>query len=227
MTGIVAIADGLPNQTDLQWPQDASRVDADVLRARAADYLRLAAHAAPADVRRLVDKQPYNFLHIGHIGLIAMLFADARIVWCRRDPRDIALSIFSEGFAPSATYATDLEDIAFVIAQQERLMHHWQSVSPLPIIEMQYETVVIDTETEIRRLIDRICAPLAAGAIIRSGSAAFEAITRRACIRLAYTRQIYTPSASRSTSTRAINSSGEYDCALALPQTGRGQAMSS
>ena len=88
-----------------------------------------------------------------------MLFADARIVWCRRDPRDIALSIFSESFAPSATYATDLDDIAFVIAQQERLMLHWQSVSPLPIIEMQYETVVVDTETQVRRLIDAVGLP--------------------------------------------------------------------
>ena len=161
LTGIVAIADGLPNQTGLRWPQDAARVDVDVLRAHAADFLRLAAHAVPADVhspdvRRLVDKQPYNFLHIG---LIAMLFADARIVWCRRDPRDIALSIFSESFAPSAAYATDLDDIAFVIAQQQRLMHHWQSVSPLPIIEMQYETVVVDTETQVRRLIEYVGLP--------------------------------------------------------------------
>ena len=167
LTGIVAIADGLPDQTGLRWPQDTARVDADVLRVHAANYLRLAARAAPADVhspdvRRLVDKQPYNFLHIG---LIAMLFADARIVWCRRDPRDIALSIFSESFAPSATYATDLDDIAFVIAQQERLMLHWQSVSPLPIIEMQYETVVVDTESQVRRLIDFAGLPWDAGCL--------------------------------------------------------------
>ena len=85
---------------------------------------------------------------------IAMLFADARIVWCRRDPRDIALSIYSESFAPSATYATDLDDIAFAIAQQERLMRHWQAIAALPLLELQYETVVTDTEAQIRRLVD-------------------------------------------------------------------------
>ncbi len=151
LTGIVGIANDIPAQQRLRWPQDAARVDADWLRARAQEYLHIAARGAPADALRLIDKQPYNFLHIG---LIAMLFADARIVWCRRDPRDIALSIFSESFAPSATYATDLDDIAFVIAQQERLMRHWQMVSPLPIIEMRYETVVTETEAQIRRLID-------------------------------------------------------------------------
>lgn len=117
----------------------------------AQDYLDIATRHAPQDACRLVDKQPYNFMHLGMIG---MLFADARIVWCRRDPRDIALSIYSESFAPSATHATDLGDIAFMIAQQERLMRHWQAVSPLPILEMHYERMVEDSETQIRRLID-------------------------------------------------------------------------
>lgn len=151
LTGIVSIAETLPAATGLRWPQDAARLDPDALRARARDYLALATRGAPDGARRLIDKQPYNFLHVG---LIAMLFADARIVWCRRDPRDIALSIYSESFAPSATYATDLDDIAFVIAQQERVMRHWQAVSPLPILEFAYETIVDDTEAQIRRLID-------------------------------------------------------------------------
>jgi tetratricopeptide (TPR) repeat protein len=151
LTGVVRIADQIPILSGLRWPQDAARVDAGWLRQRALEYLDHAARAAPADAQRLIDKQPYNFLHIG---LIALLFADTRVVWCRRDPRDIALSIFSESFAPSASYATDLSDIAFVIAQQQRLMLHWQAVSPLPMIEMAYETVVNDADAQIRRLVD-------------------------------------------------------------------------
>jgi tetratricopeptide (TPR) repeat protein len=151
LTGIVSIAQDVPAQTGLRWPQDASQVDLNWLRERAKRYLAVATKGVSADAERLVDKQPFNFLHIG---LIAMLFADARVIWCRRDPRDIALSIFSESFSPASTFATDLDDIAFVIAQQERLMRHWQSVSPLPILEVVYETVVTDTEAQIRRLID-------------------------------------------------------------------------
>jgi tetratricopeptide (TPR) repeat protein len=156
LTGIVSIADEIPTHSGLRWPQDAARIDAAWLRERAQRYLGIAARGAPGEAMRLIDKQPYNFLHIG---LIAMLFADARVAWCRRDPRDIALSIYSESFAPSATYATDLDDIAFVIAQQERLMRHWQAVSPLPMIEMRYETVVSETEAQIRRLIDFVGLP--------------------------------------------------------------------
>lgn len=149
-TGIVEIAQSLPAETGLDWPQRMAEVPAAWLRRRAEAYLADADEAARGALR-MVDKQPYNFLHVG---LIAMLFADARIVWCRRDPRDIALSIYSESFSPLATYATDLGDIAFMIAQQERLMRHWQAVSPLPILELRYEDVVADTEAQIRRLVD-------------------------------------------------------------------------
>lgn len=151
LAGVVSIADGIAESTGLGWPQDAGHVAPAWRIERARSYLDVAARGAPVDALRLVDKQPYNFLHIG---LIAMLFADARIVWCRRDPRDVALSIYSESFSPQSSFATDLDDIAFVIAQQERLMRHWRAVSPLPILEFDYETIVVDSETQIRRLID-------------------------------------------------------------------------
>lgn len=149
-SGIVEIAQALPLETGVDWPQRLADVPADWLRRRAEAYLADAGDAAEG-ASRLVDKQPYNF---EHVGLIAMLFADARIVWCRRDPRDVALSIFSESFSPQATYATDLDDIAFMIEQQARWMRHWQAVSPLPILELRYEDVVADTEAQIRRLVD-------------------------------------------------------------------------
>ncbi len=151
LTGIVAIVQDAFERTGLRWPQDAAGFDAAWLRCRAVDYLQTAAKPAPDDTKRLIDKQPYNFLHVG---LIAMLFADARIVWCRRDPRDVALSIYSESFSPLSSYATDLDDIRFFIDGQERLMRHWQSVSPLSILEVRYEDVVTDTEMQARRLID-------------------------------------------------------------------------
>jgi len=156
LTGIVSIANELSASTELRWPQDAARIDPDDLRQRAQAYLRIAARGAPAEALRWVDKQPYNFLHVG---LIAMLFADARIIWCRRDPRDIALSIYSENFSPLSSFATDLDDIAFVIGEQERLMRHWQAVSPLPILEFRYEDIVADTEARIRALIDFVGLP--------------------------------------------------------------------
>jgi tetratricopeptide (TPR) repeat protein len=149
-TGIVEIASAIEHETGLRWPADAARIPDPWLQAKATAYLESGAPGS-SDIRRVVDKQPYNFLHVG---LLSMLFADARIVWCRRDPRDIALSIFSESFSPMSAYATDLDDIRFMIEGQVRLMRHWQAVSPLPILEMRYEDMVADTEQQARRLID-------------------------------------------------------------------------
>lgn len=149
-TAIVETASSVEVETGLRWPQDAARLDADWRRGKAQAYLD-AIHDVATTAARVVDKQPYNFLHVG---LLAILFADARIIWCRRDSRDIALSIFSESFAPASTFATDLDDIRFVIEGQERLMRHWQAVSPLPILEMPYEAVVADAEGYARRLIE-------------------------------------------------------------------------
>ena len=151
LTGIVRIAERVLADTGRRWPHDAADVPSDWLQMQARAYLQAAGRHAPPDARRLIDKQPYNFLHVG---LIAMLFSGARIVWCRRDPRDIALSIFSESFSPLSSFATDIDDIRFVIEQQERLMRHWQTTSPIPLLEMQYETMVADSEAQMRRLVE-------------------------------------------------------------------------
>lgn len=149
-TGIVSIAQAVGDATGVAWPQQAARLPQAWREAVASAYLAEGARLAP-HVLRLVDKQPYNF---AHIGLIAILFADARVVWCRRDPRDIALSIWSESFSPLADYATDLGDILFVVAEQQRLMRHWQRCSPVPILEFVYEAVVQDPEMHFRALVD-------------------------------------------------------------------------
>lgn len=134
-----------------RWPDRAVDLEAAFLEREAAHYLQAASRHAPGDALRLVDKTPLNYFNLG---LAAMLFPRARIVWCRRDPRDIAISIYSENFALDAQFSTSLDAIAHSIALQTRLMRHWQSVLPLPIHELQYEALVESPETEARSLVD-------------------------------------------------------------------------
>ncbi|MDN5781136.1 MAG: sulfotransferase [Luteimonas sp.] len=133
-----------------RWPADAAHLDREFLGHEAARYLQAASRHAPDTALRLVDKSPLNYFNLG---LAALLFPRAHVVWCRRDPRDIALSIYSENFALDAQFATGLDDIAHAIALQTRLMRHWQSVLPLPIHELQYEALVESPETRARRLL--------------------------------------------------------------------------
>lgn len=122
----------------------------DALLAGSARYVAAATRHAPPDAARLVDKEPLNFLHLG---LAALMFPGARVVWCRRDPRDIAISIYGENFALDETLATDLGAIGHYILGQERLMRHWQSVLPLPILESSYEDLVAEPEAHARRIV--------------------------------------------------------------------------
>lgn len=114
-------------------------------------YLEVAVRRGSPDALRLVDKLPLNFFNLG---VAARLFPNAHVVWCRRDPRDVALSNFSENTALQFPFATDLEDIAIYQAAHDRLMRHWQSVLALPILELEYEAFVADIEPQARRLIE-------------------------------------------------------------------------
>jgi tetratricopeptide (TPR) repeat protein len=133
-----------------RWPQSAAELERGFLEHEATRYLEAASRHAPATALRLVDKSPLNYFNLG---LVALLFPRSRVIWCRRDPRDIALSIYSENFALDAPFATDLEAIAHSIALQTRLMRHWQSVLPLPIHELQYEALVESPEPQARGMI--------------------------------------------------------------------------
>jgi tetratricopeptide (TPR) repeat protein len=104
------------------------------------------------DAIRVVDKQPDNILLLGQI---AVLFPRARIVLCRRDLRDVGVSCFFQYFRENEmTWSADLADCAFRMREVERLMDHWRKVLPIPVLELQYETLVENLESESRRLID-------------------------------------------------------------------------
>ena len=96
-----------------------------------------------------MDKMPENYRCLG---LLGMLFPRARFIHCRRDLRDVAVSCWLSNFK-QINWANDQESIAAYIGEYLRLMAHWQQVLPVPIVEVAYENVVADLETEARRLV--------------------------------------------------------------------------
>jgi hypothetical protein len=105
-----------------------------------------------ADARRIVDKMPDNYLYLGWI---ATLFPRARIIHCRRDPRDVALSCWLTNFK-SIRWACNQDHIAARVEQYQRLMAHWRQTLPVPMLEIDYEETVADVESVARRLVDRV-----------------------------------------------------------------------
>lgn len=146
----------LAGRTHAPW-QAAAHIQNDMAsRLLAHEYLRALRRNAPTDCRRISDKQPLNFFHLA---FAALLFPNARVIHCRRDPRDTALSIWMENFNPDQRYATDFDDLAFFTRHYRRAMAHWHEVLPLKILDVQYEQVVADLEGQVKRLIAFLGAP--------------------------------------------------------------------
>lgn len=104
-----------------------------------------------ADVKIATNKSPGNY---SFIGLIAWIFPRARIIYCKRDPRDIGLSSFEQNFQSGLSFTYDLEAFAFAYRQHERVMRHWMDVAPLDIHVVDYERLVSHTEATARPLIE-------------------------------------------------------------------------
>ena len=103
-----------------------------------------------APARCYVDKNPLNFRFLN---LIAALFPNARIVHCRRNARDTALSLWSQHFAhPDLAFAYDFAAIAAVQASESEFLAHWRSVLPVPILDVDYETLVAAPGEQFRRI---------------------------------------------------------------------------
>jgi len=111
--------------------------------------IRLAAVGGSA--QRVIDKLPDN---VFELGVIATLFPAARIIFCRRDPRDICLSCYFQKFtAGQLVFSYDLADCARRYLETERLTAHWRQILPLRMLDVEYEALVRDLEGESRRLI--------------------------------------------------------------------------
>jgi hypothetical protein len=130
------------------YPVCLRNLDAATTSFLADKYLeRLARLNGPAI--RVTDKMPMNFLNLG---LIAALFPRARVIHCVRDPLDVCLSCYFQDFV-GVNFSCDLGDLASYYRDYERLMAHWRSVLPLPLLEVVYEELVEDQEAVSRRLV--------------------------------------------------------------------------
>jgi len=137
--------------SDLPWPRcvaDLAGNDVDAIGRRYLDHMT---PLAP-DARRIVDKLPANYLRVGLIGLI---LPEARIIHCRRHPLDVCFSCYMHPFDPAVhPYSTRLADLGAVYVDYERLMTHWRDTLGIPMLEVQYETLVEDQERVTREIIE-------------------------------------------------------------------------
>jgi tetratricopeptide (TPR) repeat protein len=120
------------------------------LAALGESYAAGAAALAPG-YRRVTDKMPSNFRLIG---LIRLILPHARIIHCRRDPRDTGLSCYARKFSRGQNFTYDLRELGLYYRGYAGLMDHWRAIVPPDrLLEIAYEDVVENLEAEARRLI--------------------------------------------------------------------------
>jgi tetratricopeptide (TPR) repeat protein/LPS sulfotransferase NodH len=132
------------------YPECVATMDPDALTGLANDYLGVIDRLARPNSLRVTDKMPLNSLHLG---FIATLFPESRIIYCRRNPLDIAISCFVELFDLEQDYTTSFGDFGHYFLEHERLMAHWRAVLPVTIHELRYEALIADPEATCRALI--------------------------------------------------------------------------
>lgn len=153
----VAGGDELPDFNQIErllhrrigYPRGMARAEREAVMSFAPGYLAQL-HRIDAKAVRVTDKLPGNVLRLG---LIALMFPKARFIRCRRDPVDTCLSIYFQNFGGTHDYAYDLAALGHYHRQVDRLMTHWESVIPTPVLDVDYESVVADHEGQGRRMI--------------------------------------------------------------------------
>jgi tetratricopeptide (TPR) repeat protein len=154
----------LPNMRFL-----ARRLEETIGRASGTDYPDVLAKVDPSEFRKLgedylastlvrrklgrpffVDKEPYNFWHVG---LIQLAVPQAGIIDIRRHPLGCCFSNFTTIFLHGLAHTFSLAGLGRFYADYVAMMAHYDRVLPGRVYRMFYENLVADPESEIRRLL--------------------------------------------------------------------------
>ncbi|MEX0922565.1 MAG: tetratricopeptide repeat protein [Rhodovibrionaceae bacterium] len=105
-----------------------------------------------SETRHITDKLLTNYFFVG---LIHMIFPNAKFIHTLRDPADTCLSCYSKHFKDDMPHTYDLGELGRYYLKYRELMEHWHRVLPAgTLTDVTYESVVNDLEPEARRLVD-------------------------------------------------------------------------
>ncbi len=134
----------------IAYPEFVPTLDASALTSIGTRYLALVHERAP-DGERVTDKMPSNYLFAG---LIHLTLPNVKIIHTVRNPVDACISCFSKLFTTGQNHTYDLGELGRYYKRYEHLMEHWRRVlPPSRILDVQYENVVADLETQARRIL--------------------------------------------------------------------------
>jgi predicted Zn-dependent protease len=144
---LISIARRLPGR----FPESLRDLTAADCRALGEQYLTQTRVQRKTAAPFFIDKMPNNFAYVGFIQLI---LPSAKIIDARRHPLGCCLSVYKQHFARGQGFAYDLDDLGRYYRDYVALMAHFDRVLPGRVHRVIYETMVQETEAEVRRLLE-------------------------------------------------------------------------
>jgi predicted Zn-dependent protease len=121
------------------------------LRALGESYLESTRVHRKTGAPFFIDKMPNNCLYVG---LIHLILPNAKIIDARRHPLGCCFSAFKQHFARGQGFTYSLEDLGRYYREYVELMAHIDAVLPGRVHRVFYESMIENTEAEVRRLLD-------------------------------------------------------------------------
>jgi len=134
-----------------KYPGNILNISVDTITNEARIYLqKLREHNTDDSIIKITDKMPGNIFYLGYI---AILFPNATIIHCKRNPIDSCLSMYFQNFNSGHKYSFNMENLVSWFKDYARLMSHWDFVLD-NILHVYYENTVADLKNTAKRIID-------------------------------------------------------------------------
>lgn len=103
------------------------------------------------DDKIILDKSPLNFLWIG---FIKAMFPFAKIIHCKRNLKDVGLSIYKNYFdGGSLPWSYNTETLIKFIDEYKKIMQMWNTKLGDEIYNLEYENLINDKIDETKKII--------------------------------------------------------------------------
>ena len=132
-----------------EYPETAKLLDEEEAGALGRRYLETTRRYR-TDKPFFIDKMPNNF---PSIGLLDLILPNARVIDARRHPLDSCLGSYKQLFFKGQSFTYEQFELGHYYLQYRRMMDHWNEVLPGKVLEVNYEDMVNDQETQTRRLL--------------------------------------------------------------------------
>jgi Flp pilus assembly protein TadD len=144
-----------PDPGDYALPMGLAGLSPEAFAPIARRYSAWLDSVAPG-AKRITNKLPGNMVFVG---LMALLYPEAKIIHCSREPMDTCLSCYSKLFTTGHPFAYEQGELGRFYRMYDALMAHWRRALPGRMLELRYEELVADLEGQARRLVAHLELP--------------------------------------------------------------------